>query len=121
MTLYEQAPESWDRLAAEGKPSLRTCAKMFNTIPEMADALKISDGLIHQLYGKGSTFTKERIAKAYLAKVNQDGLFAQRSTDPPVPAPQAHKSAAWLVVPPEGKEDAVRRVLGAMGCLVEDV
>jgi hypothetical protein len=116
-SLYEQAPEAWDKLAREGKPSLGEMAKLFYTAGDMDKALGFDKAVAHWLRMRnGANFTSERRASEWLAG-RAVAPAAQAASAIPAPAPDG---VVLLVVCPGDKADKVRRVLAMMGCEVDE-
>ena len=66
-TLYDQAPDNWEKLAASGYPALRDTAKLFSSSSEMDRALGLRSASQKWLRGlNGATSTSERRAREFL-------------------------------------------------------
>lgn len=109
-TLYEQNPAAWNEISANGWPSLTAMAKRFSEYKEMDAALGYTKATGNWVQRRGSiSRSAEQSAKNWLAAN-------------PAPEPAAPPSDGILmVIPPDAKLDAVRRVLAALGCEVIDV
>jgi hypothetical protein len=113
-SLYDQAPEAWDKLAREGKPSLGKMARHFYTAGDMDKALGFDKAVAHWLRMRnGANFTSERRASEWLA----GRAVAPAAQAIATPAPDG---VVLLVVCPGDKADKVRRVLAMMGCEVDE-
>lgn len=114
MTLYDQEPGNWDKIAAEGKTGLRDMAEHFHATPAMALALGLSHSAVaHWHRGEnGATWPSERRAQEWL----------KANATPSEPMPCVSVADTLLVVAPNAAKAAkARRILEMMGCAVEEI
>jgi len=109
-TLYEQAPEQWERMKKSGFPCLAEMSKRFERYYEMDKALGVQNTVRKYANGGSSRPATERKAKAWL-----DANQIQSTNITAAP------SGMLMVAPPPEKMDAVRRVLALLGCEVIDI
>jgi hypothetical protein len=111
MTLYEQNPAAWDRIAASGKPALVAMAKLFDTVESMDRALGATKAAYHWHTGRNTaSMTYDRRARLWL--------------DAQAPAPASTPKATetvYMVICPAAKSETVARVLRALACEVVEM
>lgn len=114
MTLYEQNPAAWDRIAASGKPSICQMAKCFDHLADMDAALGASKAAYHWHTGRNNaSMTYERRARAWL-----DQAAAKVDNAPQVDRPS---ETVYMVICPAAKAETVARVLRALACEVVEM
>ena len=107
-TLYEQNPEAWDKIAANGFASVREVAKQLHNPSQMNEALGYINGAEHWLSGRNSATNRaERAAKAWLATGTSSAMITK-------PAPD--QSATFLCICDKATAAKVQKVLALMGC-----
>jgi len=112
VSLYDQAPATWDNIAASGRPSVRDMAKHFTRCIDMDRAFGFNNAASHWLSGRNMpSNATERLASAWLR--------APRVTEPEAkPEPKHETAALLLVVCPLDAKAKAKRVLAMLGCEV---
>ena len=108
-SIYDRHKDQWDKHASVGRPSVGEAAKHFASYADIERAIGYSSSTVKKWADGNNVSSKsERMAKDWLDGLNQ-------------PAPPAPSAAMFLVIPPAGSADKVRRVLTMLGCEVEEV
>jgi DNA-binding transcriptional regulator YdaS (Cro superfamily) len=116
-TLYDQNPQAWDRIGADGFPNLARMARLVGDKHEMADALSITPRSIeHWITGQNNiTDMRERQAKKWLELAKADQVEH-------APAAEVREEGVVLMVACSRQAaDRVQKVLAMFGCEVVEV
>jgi hypothetical protein len=111
--LYEEYRESWDKLAAQGKPSLGEMAKHFMFARDMDRVLGLNGSVHNWAKGKNSASApSEAAAREWL----------ENRGKAPAPAPVQPKGHVLMVVCGDSVTmDRATKVLNLLGCEVVEV
>lgn len=109
-TLYEQNPESWEKLARAGKPSLGEMAKHFHLAGEMDTALGLNGAAGKWLSGaNGATSISEAKAAAWL----ESRQIKEQ--------PEKSGAVTFLCIADAATFAKAEKVLGLLGCEVVEI
>lgn len=114
MTLYEQNPAAWDKIAASGAPNLAIMARYFLKPSEMDAALGYTKA-VGNWVRRGGSF------RSCTDKTAQLWLASNVKVAAPAPKPAAASGVMLLIVCPDGIAPKIERIAAMMGCEVTDI
>lgn len=110
-------PGCAERLRKEGFPAIARMAELLPSPKAMDEALGFSGAASHWLAGRnGVSKIAERSAMLWLETYNKPGSVIVTKAQP-----QPDETAVLMVICPRGKADKAMKVLGLMGCEVEEI
>jgi hypothetical protein len=110
-SLYDQNPASWDKLEANGKPSIKEMSKHFTKCADMNRAINVQ-GASHWLAGRNdATMKSEKAAKEWLQ--SNMGKPAEKTT--------RGKNPMFLVSCDPSDTARLKAILSMIGCEVVEV
>ena len=112
-SIYEKHKENFDMHASMGRPSVVEASKRFSFYPDMERAIGYTSSTVKKWADGGNiSNASERMAAAW--------MNGQKSAAT-APAQPETSADMFLVIPPAGSADKVRRVLAMLGCEFEVV